>query len=76
MLSHSPRTSKQQTLDIHNHYKNLKNLPPLTLPTLDLINQLGLSSYVDYDAMVCRRSERVRKPRVFSTYGEYSGPKA
>lgn len=55
---------------------------PLSLPkytaspdTLDLIAELGLSHYVDYDAMVCRRSERVKVPRVKSLYGEYVGPK-
>jgi len=37
---------------------------PLELPKyLDLISELGLSDYVDYDAMVCRRSSRVKKPR-------------
>jgi hypothetical protein len=37
---------------------------PLELPKyLDLINELGLGDYVDYDAMVCRRSSREKKPR-------------
>lgn len=37
---------------------------PLELPKyLDLINELGLGDYVDYDAMVCRRSTREKKPR-------------
>jgi hypothetical protein len=39
---------------------------PLTLPTyetMQLIEALGLASYVHYDAIVCRRSQRVKKPK-------------
>jgi len=59
---------------------------PLTLPTvnrvtdelkenrsLDIIEELGLGSYVDYDAMVYRRSERKRKQRDLKGYGVYTG---
>ena len=61
---------------------------PLTLPTvilgpaaeelkendsLTIIEELGLGSYVDYDAMVYRRSGRTRKQRDLKGCGVYTG---
>lgn len=62
------------------HYPPSDLKEPLSLvPDIDpqlkqLLDDLGLASYVDYDDMVCRRSQRKAVRRELSLYGKYVGP--